>query len=259
MSFAIARSTTATAIGGLFADVLNRQRVKQGTPHRTGASVRRDSLEAGTFEEGFFAVPVKGEADKLTRAAGKLLDEGRRLKRKQRGGEELSVAERAVAAMTAAAVRVYQEFCTLWRVTKGQLYPSYDYLAERTELGRRTVARAIVILEKVGLLIRQRRFARVEAEGAGPRWHQTSNVYRPVLAKALMTFLPRSMRPAPPPVDEIQREADRQEDTQHMLAGLNCRELARATLVSGPLADVVAKLGACIDARSESADMALNR
>ncbi|BCI72880.1 hypothetical protein SPKIRA_37100 (plasmid) [Sphingomonas paucimobilis] len=28
--------------------------------HRTGARVRRDSIEAGTFEDMFFATPAKG-------------------------------------------------------------------------------------------------------------------------------------------------------------------------------------------------------
>ena len=38
-------------------------RGRSGAPHRTGAPVRRGSIEAGTFEEAFFAVPGKGETD----------------------------------------------------------------------------------------------------------------------------------------------------------------------------------------------------
>lgn len=256
MSLTLAPSRTATAIGGLFADVLNRQRSNPGGVHRTGASVRRDSLEEGTFEDAFFMVPAQGEPDRLTHAARKLLDKGRHLRRDERGGRALSTIERAISRLTGGAVRIYEEICTLARLCGGRVFPSYDHLADATGLGRRTVARALALLEAAGLLIRQRRFKKVA--GIRPRYEQTSNVYRPVLAKGLVAYLPRWMRPAPLPDDELQREGDRQEDTSHMLLQLNCRDLARATL-SGPLADVFAKLGACIDVRSASAETALNR
>jgi hypothetical protein len=57
------------------------------------------------------------------------------------------------------------------------------------------------------------------------------------------------MQPAPLPDDEVQREADRQDETQAMLATLSCRDLARAT-VGGPLGRMLARLGAVIDRRS---------
>ena len=53
--------------------------------HRTGARVRRDSIEAGTFEDMFFATPAKGECDRLIRMARTALDAGRRIKREARG------------------------------------------------------------------------------------------------------------------------------------------------------------------------------
>lgn len=256
MSLTLASSRTATAIGGLFADVLNRQRSNPGGVHRTGASVRRDSLEEGTFEDAFFTVPGQGEPDRLTHAARRLLDKGRHLRRDARGGRALSVVERAISRLTSGSVRVYEEICTLARLCAGRVYPSYEHLADATGLGRTTVARALTLLEAAGLLIRQRRFKKVG--GIRPRYEQTSNVYRPVLAKGLVAYLPRWMRPAPLPDDELQREGDRQDETCHMLLQLNCRELARATL-SGPLADVFAKLGACIDVRTASAETVLNR
>lgn len=217
--------------------------------HRTGAPVRRDSLEAGTFEEAFFAVPAKGEADRLVRTARAALDAGRRLKQAARAeGRSLSAAERALAALTAGAVRVYEELCMLARVNRGRVYPSYDHLARATALGRATIARALHVLEAAGLLLRQRRFARVEGEGAGPRWAQTSNAYRPTFPQALAGLLPRWLRPAPVPDDALQRVADRAEEVAAMHATLSCRELAQVTL-SGPLGRALARLGAAIDAR----------
>lgn len=257
----------AVAIGGHFASVFNRASVgavtrgrsKSGAPHPTGAPVRRESREAGTFEDMFWSVPAKGETDKLLLTARRALDAGRRLLRDERAGARtLSSSERKITRLTAGAVRVYEEILTLARLNQGKVFPSYDHLSEATSLGRRTVARSIRILEDVGFLLRQRRFKRVEGEGAKPRYVQTSNAYRPTLAQTVLAYLPRWMRPAPIPVDQLQRDAERAEDCQHMLSQLNCRELARATL-SGPVGDALARLGARIDAQGASAGTVLNR
>ena len=220
-----------------------------GSIHRTGAPVLRGSIEAGTFEEMFFAVPAKGECDRLVRLARAALDAGRRLKRAARGeGRSLSAAERQLAGLSAAAVRVYEELCMLARLNRGRVYPSYDHLAAATALGRATVARAITALERAGFLVRQRRFARVGGEGPGPRYAQTSNAYRPTVPQRLLGFLPRWCRPAPIPDDAEQRLTDRAEEVAAMHASLSCRELAQAT-VGGALGRVLAKLGAALDAQ----------
>lgn len=224
-----------------------RKPARSGAPHRTGAPVLRGSIEAGTFEEVFFAVPAKGETDHLLRMARAALDAGRRLKRAERAeGRELSGAERAIAALTAGAVRVYEEICTLARLNSGRVFPSYDYLAEATALGRATVARALHALEAAGFLIRQRRFKRRAAEGPGPRYEQTSNAYRPTLPARVLGLLPRWLRPAPLPDDVVQHAADRAEEQVAMHAQFSCRELAHAT-VGGALGRVLARLGGHID------------
>ena len=216
-------------------------------PHRTGAPVRRGSIEAGTFEESFFAVPIKGEPDRLVRLVRAALDAGRRAKRCARiEARTLTATERAIAGLTAGAVRVFEELCMLARVNKGRVFPSYDHLARATALGRATVARSLAALEAAGFLVRQRRFARVEGEGAGPRYAQTSNVYRPVLPKRVLALLPHWLRPPPLPADTIQHEADRRAEQDAMLATLSCRDLAWAT-VNGPLGRMLAKLGTAID------------
>lgn len=221
--------------------------------HRTGAPVLRDSIEAGTFEEAFFAVPAKGETDRLLHIARRTLDVARRLRRDARaGGRELTVAERTIARLTGSAVRVFEEILTLARLNRGRVFPSYDYLAQATGLGRATVGRALAILEGVGFLMRQRRFDRVAGEGPGPRYKQTSNAYRPLLPKRVLSYLPRWMRPAPLPDDELARRAGQADDVAHMLESLSCRELAQAT-VSGPLGKILSRIGAAIDAGSREA------
>jgi predicted transcriptional regulator len=247
---------TAFTLGEAMTTALTRMRMgkpartdtSHRTGHHTGAPVRRGSIEAGTFEDTFFAAPGQGETDRLLRIARCTLDAGRRLAHEARtGGRLLSRSERAIAAFTAAALRVYEELLTLARLNRGQVFPSYDHLATATALGRATVARALNQLEAIGFLVRQRRFKRVEAKGAGPRYAQTSNAYRLVLPKAVQAYLPRWLRPAPPPDDVLQSEADRQESQAAMLSQLSCQELAQAT-VSGPIGLVLARLGARIDA-----------
>ena len=226
------------------------RKARSGATHRTGAPVLRDSVEAGTFEELFFATPAKGETDTILRAARCALDAGRRLRRDARAeGRSLTGLEGQLAALTSGAIRVFEEILTLARLNAGRVYPTYDYLAEATGLGRATIARGLHVLDAIGFVVRQRRFKRVEAHGPGPRYEQTSNVYRAHLPSRILCYLPRWMRPAPVPDDMLQREAVRAEDTRRMLAGLGCRDLARAVIADGPLARILAKLGAAVDDR----------
>jgi hypothetical protein len=224
---------------------LRRRPSRLGALHRTGLPVRRDSIEAGTFEEMFFAIPAKGETDRLLRMARRTLDAGRQLRREARSGaRELTRSERLIASLTAAAVRVYEEICTLARLNRGRVFPTYDHLAKATALGRATIARALHMLEAIGFLVRQRRFRRVGGER--PRYKQTSSVYRPTEAPRVLPYLPRWMRPVPIPDDQVQHNADRREAQAGMLAQLSCRELAHA-LVGGPLGRMLVKLGGRVD------------
>ena len=243
--------TLGEAAARALAGARTRKPARSGSVHRTGAPVRRDSVEAGTFEDLFFAAPAKGETDHLLRTARAALDTGRRLKREARAGtRDLSTAERAVTALTAGAVRVYEELLALARLNRGRVYPSYDHLAEVTALGRATIARALHALEVAGFLVRQRRFKRVEGEGPGPRWAQTSNAYRPTLPQRILKLLPRRLRPAPLPDDALAREAGRQEETAAMLSGLTGEEFAYA-MAGGALGSALARLGAALDRREQ--------
>lgn len=236
---------TAIALDGL--SRRDRFPARSGAPHRTGAPVLRNSIEAGTFEDLFFMVPAKGETDRLLAIARRTLDAGRRLRRDARSGQRtLSKAERTITLLTAAAVRVYEEILTLARLNRGRVFPSYDYLSEATGLGRATIARALHILEEIGFLVRQRRFKRIESSGPGPRYRQTSNAYRPTLPQRVLAYLPRWMRPAPVPDDVVQHGIDRLASETIMLEAVSCRELAKMT-VGGQLGKMLEKLGALID------------
>ncbi|KQM23653.1 MULTISPECIES: helix-turn-helix domain-containing protein [unclassified Sphingomonas] len=218
---------------------------RRGGLHRTGMPVRRGSVEAGTVEDNFFAVPAKGETDRLLRAARAALDAGRRARRTARAeGRILDAGEAALAGLTAGAVRVFEEICTLARLNAGKVFPTYDHLARATALGRATVARALSALEAAGFLIRQRRFCRTT--GSGPRYRQTSNIYRALLPGKLLRLLPRSLHPAQLPCDAIVHQAEAAAELAAMRATLSCKELAEVTL-GGALGRVLASLGAAID------------
>lgn len=237
------------ALGGHVARVKGHgpRKNRSGAPHPTGAPVLRDSVEEGTFEHLFFTPPAKGETDRLLRAARRILDAGRQLRREARcDGRVLTPGEQRLITLTAASVRVFEEILTLARLNKGRVFPSYDYLADATSLGRATVARALRILEGIGFLVRQRRFKKVEGDGPGPRYAQTSNVYRAFLPDLVARYLPRWMRPAPLPDDEVQREADRQDDMVAMRATLDPSE-RRQAMEKGALAKVLARIEAMID------------
>lgn len=239
------------ALGDALVGALAHVKIGQSSQRKTrsGAPVLRDSVEAGTFEHVFFTAPAKGETDRLLRAARRILDAGRQLRSEARcDGRVLTPAERLLTTLTAASVRVFEEILTLARLNRGRVFPSYDYLAEATGLGRATVARGLRILEGIGFLVRQRRFKRVEGDGPGPRYAQTSNVYRTFLPRIVRDHLPRWMRPAPLPDDQLQREANRIEDIDQMLPRLSLRDQIGATMI-GPLAKVLARLGDAIEAQ----------
>lgn len=226
---------------------LRTSKFRSGALHRSGAAVHANSLEADTFEETFFQVPGKGEPDRMLRTARKALDAGRRLLREHKAGiRTLTVVERLLTTLTASAVRVYEELATLARLCDGKVYPSYDHLAEATGLGRSTVRRALAVLEAIGFLIRQRRFKRVDVDGPGPRYKQTSNAYRILVPKGVLAYLPRWMRPAPTPVDDDWRRSEEAQAVTTMVASLSNQEFAQMA-VGGQLGKILAKLGAALD------------
>lgn len=148
-----------------------------------------------------------------------------------------------MAGLTAGAVRVFEEICTLTRLNAGRVFPTYERLAKATALGRATVARALTALEAAGFLIRQRRLCCTI--GMGPRYHHTSNFYRPLLPGKLLRFLPRSLLPAPLPCDATVHQAEAAAELARC-ATPSGRELAEVAL-GGAFGRVLASLGAAID------------
>lgn len=230
---------------------VNTVKSRSGAKHRTGAPVRAGSLEANTFEDTFFQVPSKGEPDRMLSKARYALDAGRKLLREYKAGlRTLTASERLLTTLTPSAVRIYEELTKLARLCAGKIYPSYDHLVEATGLGRSTVRRALAVLEAIGFIIRQRRFKRVEGEGPGPRFKQTSNAYRILKPKNVHRYTPRWMPTAPPPVDDDWRRSDEAEQVSAMVASFSCKEFAKMS-VGGALGRGLAQFGAAIDNKED--------
>lgn len=198
---------------------------RSGSVHITGRPIHRSSKEEGTFEHQYFRVPETGETDRILHAARRALDAARKLRRQARGmGAPLSAAERLIARLTAGAVRVLEEMLTFARLNAGRVFPSYDRIAANTGLGRRTVGRAVVVLEAIGLLDHQRRFVLVEDGGERKSYRQTSNAYRTFLPKIVRRYLPKSLQPIPIPADAAHQNRHDKQETARMLSEATCEQ-----------------------------------
>lgn len=226
------------------------QRNRSG--RRSFAPVRRGSLAKGSFEDQFFVKFAKGEPDKFARAVKWLCEAGRASKRKARSEQrDMTAIEAILASITTSAVRVFEEMAKLARLCEGQVFPTYDWLAEHTKLGRATIARAIGALENAQLIIKQRRFRHEHDADEGLQYRQTSNVYRLIVPNQLMALLPRWMRPAPPPDDFLHDQSDRIVSTALMLKGLSATDYVKAT-IGGALGDALVRLAAALDLKAIS-------
>ncbi|KQM88487.1 hypothetical protein ASE67_01645 [Sphingomonas sp. Leaf23] len=205
----------------------------------------------GTFEHTFWVTPGKGETDRIMHATRKALDAARGLRRRARAGEiALTASERLLTSLTAGAVRVMQEILDLARLNGGRVYPSYDRIAEKTNLARRTVSRAISILEGLGLIQKQRRFTMQPADDDAKRYRQTSNAYRPTLPQIVSRYLPKFLRPTPVPADAAFLVEEHARITAEMLASTSCEQRVDFLFESAsPMAEAFRRMAALVDSR----------
>src|SRR3546814_11481807 len=95
--------------------------------------------------------------------------------------------------------------CELGRLCKGEIYPTYDWFIEKTGFARGTVARGRAQLKNAGFLLVQRRCKRVDRDGPGPRYEQTSNAYRLEWPAGLERWLDGPRTTCPLPADALDR------------------------------------------------------
>ena len=220
---------------------------RTGTPNPTGAPVLRGSLEEGTFEGRFWRPYQRGETDKLYDRALQLARASRLHRRDREADDDNRHAggsrNDAIPALSQSATLIFKLLCDLGRLCRGEIYPTYEWLAEKSGLARATVARALSQLRSIGFVTAQRRCKRIKRQGPGPRFEQTSNAYRLEWPPRLGRWLGQTSAPCPLPDDEMVRLANIADE----------REAMRSTeRKDGPsLRDVLDRIEAGIERESQ--------
>lgn len=227
---------------------------------RTGSRARRGSLEEGTFEPTFWRAFKPGEIDRLVRDTEAALDGARGRRFAARASQtSLSAEDEALSQLTFHQLKVFRALANLARNCRGKIYPSLEHIARVAVVARRTVVRALQVLEGLGLIERQRRYVKLDAEGPGPRVRQTSNVYRVAVPQWLSRLLPEWRRPTPLPADEEHRQAENASKLAAMVESLSCEDAVGFHTPADPeLAAILRRLGRAVDRENASAKKALN-
>ncbi len=236
------RSAIMSAFGIARAKPAKRTTYK---PHRTGAPVRRDSRERGTFEAGWYHPLDYLAGVKLIKIARDYDVE--HWKPGARRGPLGPYARDVLAALIDMVDR-----------HTGRLDPTIATIMMKTGFCRQTVQEAITKLCEHGFLERQRRCVR--SHGDGPRFKQTSNAYRITCPPALRSRLGRRGTRPPIPDDHAQRVAEDREAVAGMMAGLPCGEFARLQFddPASALARTLTSFGEAVD-RRHSANLLARR
>lgn len=239
------------------AGVLRRAGVptRSGSAHPTGAAVLRGSLEEGSFEDRFWRTYQKGETDRLHQAAvdlARIRRHGLRADRRQARASAIDSAPPTMLPprLSQSATAIFKLLCELGRLCKGEIYPTYDWFIEKTGFARATVARAIAQLKDAGFLLVQRRCKRVERDGPGPRFEQTSNAYRLEWPTGLDRWLDGQRVPCPLPDDEVVRLQAEENDHRRMQQ----RRIQNKSSEEFALLDTLARMARTIDERESQKD-----
>jgi len=210
-------------------------------PHRTGAHVRANSRERGTFEDRWYR-PLDFLAGIKMIKIVRDYDVARKKPGARRG------------PLGPYTCRVFAVLVELVDHRTGQLDPTIATIMARTGFCRQTVQESVTKLCEHGFLERARRCIRTRGEG--PRFKQTSNAYRIICPPALRSRLGRHGPRAPIPDDHAQHVAEDRAAVAAMMAGLPNNEFARLQFddSGSELALAIASFGEAID-RDPSANL----
>lgn len=231
-----------------------------GAINRTGAAVLRGSLEEGSFENRFWRTYQKGETDRLHQAAVDLARCRRhRLRADRREARKNDPAadrpsklsrDRPPPNLSQSATAIFKLMCELGRLCKGEIYPTYDWFIEKTGFARATVARGLAQLKDAGFLLVQRRCKRVDRDGPGPRYEQTSNAYRLEWPAGLERWLDGQRTPCPLPDDEFVRLQAAEDENRVMQSAPKTKQPSNETA----LLDTLTRMARTIEERESQKD-----
>lgn len=209
-------------------------------PQRERAPVRRQSRAAGRCEGMFWRRTDRQEVRRIVMAAKRY-----ELVTKQPGARN--------GALGSIALEILDLFANLVDFRTGRLEPSLDTLMRMLRRSRDAISRALKALRAHGFLDWLRRYVPTGNEGRGPQVQQTSNAYRLSLPARALRLLGRYGQTAPEPEDVSQARQSRAAETEAHRKSLSLSELPLFELEDGPVARALARLGAGIEKKRESA------
>lgn len=223
---------------------------RSGGPNRTRAKVHPNSRLAGTFEDDFFYSYAKGETDRIYARAAELEDQKNAIRRSAKAeGRVLTPDERRIMLLTPGALKILKVLLELARTCAGKVFPTWEWIEQKSGRSRATVHRALRSLAAVGLLDKQRRCVPIEPAADRPKAknEQTSNVYRMRFPNCLVRFLPHRMRPIPLPDDVVQGEVDRIEAIAAMRLWRSPRQVAAEDFADDGLRRIMLSLATAVE------------
>lgn len=207
---------------------------------QTGEPVRQSSRAAGRCEGVFWRPTNRQEVSRIMLAARRY-----ELATRQPGARN--------GALGFVALEVLELLSHLVHYRTGRLDPSYDYLMRKLRRSRDAITRALQALRLHGFLDWLRRYEPTGNEGRGPQVKQTSNAYRLSLPQRALQLLGRLARPVPLPDDFAHAQAQRVAELDAHKASLSPAELPLFVVDDPRLAESLARLGAAISRKRESA------
>ncbi len=209
-------------------------------PLRTVEPVRRHSSAAGRCEAVFWRRTDRQEVRRIVMAARRY-----ELATRQPGARN--------GALGSVAIELVELFANLVDFRTGRLEPSLDTLMRMLKRSRDAISRALKALRAHGFIDWLRRYVPTGNEGRGPQVQQTSNAYRLSLPARALQLLGRYGQPAPKPEDADQARQSRAAAIEAHRQSLSLAERPLFDIEDGPLARALARLGAGIDKKRESA------
>lgn len=212
---------------------------------RSGAPIRRHSLESGTFERRWYR-PVSSADRHKIEVAAEIHD--RRTKTAGRHGGEVGGVRGLKLLSLMLGLQLASPF--------GQLNPSIQWLAAKTRYSTDTIVRKLAALREAGLLAWHRRMKPSLDPDAEWRWRQDSNAYRILVPAWLAAALPVVMSPPAPGSEDMEHaaamaSADLAAHVATLRPGARVEFTREATAEPSPLDASLARWAALVERESQ--------
>jgi hypothetical protein len=217
------------------------RRMYGGASRRTHQPIRRQSRLAGRCEAVFWKSTKRQDVRQIVLAA-KRYDVSHKEAGKRNG------------ALGHVALEIIDYLANLVDYRTGRLEPSIDYLMRKLRRSRDAIVRGLKALRTHGFIDWLRRYVPTGNEGAGVQVQQTSNAYRLMMPKRAKELLGRYGRKVPCPDDFAHAQVQQAAQIEEWRDFLSFEEKARFDIEDDKLAESLARLGALMDKKRESAE-----